>query len=99
MSAHTPGPWAYRLTETYAVLGPDGGRVAICTNLKGQHGLGGRRESNEVAANARLIAAAPELLEALQAMVECSHTNDIQTCAMASQLARAAIVKATGGAA
>jgi len=70
MTKHTPAPWNPYFNETYGVLGPDKGRVAICMNLKGAHGLAGRRHGDEVAANARLIAAAPELLEALREMVE-----------------------------
>lgn len=63
---HTPGPWKPYFDETYGVTGPDKGRVAICMNLRGLHGLVGRRSGEEVAANARLISAAPELLEVLQ---------------------------------
>ena len=44
----------------------EGGRIAIATNLRGRHGMGGRRDGSEVAANVRLIAAAPDMLEALQ---------------------------------
>jgi hypothetical protein len=60
MSKHTPGPWEAHFEEAYYVTGPDRGRVAMMLNLKGAHGLGGRRTGEESAANARLIAAAPE---------------------------------------
>jgi len=63
---HTPGPWKAHFEEAYYVTGPDLGRVAMMMNLKGAYGLGGRRSGNESAANCRLIAAAPELLEALK---------------------------------
>lgn len=64
---HTPGPWTPEFGEAYRVRAQqDGGQVAIMTNLKGRDGLAGRRNGDEVAANARLIAAAPELLEALR---------------------------------
>lgn len=67
MSAqHTPGPWVAKLEEAYYVTGPDLGRVAMMTHLKGPHGLSGRRSGEESAANARLISAAPDLLEALE---------------------------------
>ena len=66
MNKHTPGPWKAHFEEAYFVTGPDLGRVAMMMNLKGAHGMGGRRSGHESAANARLIAAAPELLEALQ---------------------------------
>jgi hypothetical protein len=70
MSKHTPGPWKAHFEEAYFVTGPDLGRVAIMMNLKGAHGLGGRRSGDESAANARLIAAAPELLNALRDLVD-----------------------------
>lgn len=89
MSAHTPGPWAADFGEAYAVTAPDKGRVAICTNLKGAHGMGGRRTGDEVEANARLIAAAPDLLEALEVLVA-----ELGDCRL-TEPARAAIAKAT----
>lgn len=61
---HTPGPWAAHFEEAYFVTGPDLGRVAMMMNLKGAHGMGGRRSGAESAANCRLIAAAPDLLAA-----------------------------------
>ncbi len=70
MSKHTPGPWKAHFEEAYFVTGPDLGRVAMMMNLKGAHGLGGRRSGDESAANARLIAAAPELLNALRDLVD-----------------------------
>lgn len=60
MNNHTPGPWVAKFEEAYYVIGPDLGRVAMMMNLKGAHGLAGRRSGEESAANARLIAAAPE---------------------------------------
>jgi len=65
MSKHTQGPWTAHFDEDYFVRGSDGGRVAMMQNLKGLHGLGGRRTGEESAANCRLIAAAPDLLDAL----------------------------------
>ena len=60
MTAHTPGPWAYRQDDTgedeFVVV--SGGRPYVAT----VHG--GARDWTEH--NARLIAAAPELLEALE---------------------------------
>ena len=74
MSAHTPGPW--RITDRYGVLtdqvGIDG--RTVCTVWARQQG---HRPSGvdtepwpEGEANARLIAAAPELLDALRAAVD-----------------------------
>lgn len=93
MSKHTPGPW---LTNGYR--SPIDG--AICVFHR-PFGLGDIASvwSNEF--DARLIAAAPELLEALQ---ECLNTlkafplnqYDMSSEAFAAQRARAAIAKATG---
>ena len=51
----------------------------------------------EMRANARLIAAAPELLEALKGMVETPHQNIVEQTAAFGR-ARAAIAKAEKGA-
>ena len=69
MSEYTKGPWKAELGEVYEVRDAEDGRICIITNLRGRHGLGGRRADGESASNARLIAAAPELLEALKEMV------------------------------
>jgi len=70
-------------------------------NLKGAHGLAGRRHGDEVAANARLIAAAPDLLDALQALCEYAETSDdCQYGTLSTKFVRdvalPAIAKATG---
>jgi hypothetical protein len=62
------------------------------THLKGAHGLGGRRSGDESAANARLIAAAPELLEALRTALDASWNGPMPD--HARDKARAAIAKA-----
>ena len=56
------------------------------------------KESNESTANARLIAAAPELLAALQGMIEyfVDYSWDDYSDTETLQAARAAIAKATG---
>jgi hypothetical protein len=97
MSKHTPGPWIFELGEAYRVRSQqDGGQIAIMGNLKGQFGLGGRRNSDEVACNARLIAAAPDLLEALGIVIEA---DDFLPRLSREQrdLIDSAIAKATGG--
>ena len=92
MSAkHTPGPWRFdgdwwRRPTIY------GGKVEVATINKAwfpeRDGRGGEQE-----ANALLIAAAPELLEALELVVtRCGpHSTD-------GAIARAAIAKARGAA-
>lgn len=89
-AAHTPGPWAAHFNEAYFVTGPDLGRVAMMMNLKGAHGLGGRRSGAESAANCRLISAAPDLLAACvnardmlatdrQAFIDCNRVQGNRT--------------------
>ena len=95
VTKHTPGPWkpacgARGTTCRHPAILCDGGQVGNAT-----------RQGSEAAtdANARLIAAAPDLLEALQTIA--GYLDDTAACnsdkAMAST-ARAAIAKATGGA-
>jgi hypothetical protein len=97
---HTPGPWVPEFGESYRVRAKqDGGQVAIMMNLKGQHGLISRRTGAEVAANARLIAAAPDLLEALKtcvAFIEDAHIIEAQWGWEPVKAAKAAIAKAEG---
>ncbi|HSG19548.1 MAG TPA: hypothetical protein VLA31_02160 [Burkholderiaceae bacterium] len=91
MSKHTPGPWRPR------------NGIVLADSHKGTHCsdediafYGGPLvcESIRTDANARLIAAAPDLLEALKAMLEYygSHT----ACVECQDMARAAIAKAEG---
>ena len=67
---HTPGPWviADNPYEVWTSKGPGYGLVAHCApycppSLSSEQG-------REFAANARLIAAAPDLLEALRNLIE-----------------------------
>ena len=93
---HTPGPWV--ISSRYHSIGiaPDDG---VSDGLATVFGIGPQAE-----ANARLIAAAPELLKALKQYREAikdfaAHRGislqDGVICE-ADDLARAAIVKATG---
>lgn len=94
---HTPGPWTPEFGEAYRVRAQqDGGQVAIMMNLKGRHGLAGRRTGDEVAANAHLIAAAPCLLEALQEIVAAADGGGWAQLDATLANARAAVAKATG---
>ena len=87
---HTPGPWAVKHhedTDTYSiyVAGQEWNSWTVAA-------LGYAKEDE---ANARLIAAAPDLLEALQYMLEvCPSIN--QQGKEAHLRAHAAIAKATG---
>lgn len=103
-AAHTPGPWVADFGEAFHIRPPEGGTLAQVTFLKGRGGLGGRRDADECAANARLIAAAPDLLEALEAMLSHSDGWDVtqlrkrwgEQVVNEILTARAAIAKAKG---
>ena len=98
MADHTPGPWELKAESEHL-----GGRVRKLQVLA-SHGLAGNRElfcrfgpDDTDKANARLIAAAPELLAALEDLVQCS-PDDIDSWGFNDALAkaRAAIAKAKG---
>lgn len=96
MSKHTPGPWTPHFEEAYYVSGPDLGRVAMMMNLKGRHGMGGRRSGDESAANALLISAAPDLLRELERLCKMAEDGDVASWSPTWDDARDAIAKATG---
>lgn len=91
--AHTPGPWsALPLNDeddfdvmTASVL-VHNGRGTFTAQALGH-------TSKEVVANARLIAAAPELMEALRAIVEDRYVEKLGSLKLR---ARTAIAKAEG---
>ena len=81
MSKHTPGPW-HTAGEQGVQIRSAKDQIAKVWTMRG----------NEWKANARLIAAAPELLEALKlARSIIGHPDDAHT-----QMIDAAIAKATG---
>ena len=94
MTKHTPAPWKAEFDEAVSVRSEDGSRICTINWLRGRHGLKGRIDGDEGNANARLIAAAPDLLETLkQIKRENQHYN------FGSKLVRivdAAIAKAEG---
>ena len=59
---HTPGPWNAKITESGAMAIFNTGGIWIAQTLR-------RQWKTEDAANANLIAAAPELLEALEKLL------------------------------
>lgn len=101
MSGHTPGPWSYTRNpeNTRWIIDAGEAHAIACTA-----GYGPDSEDN-----ARLIASAPELLEALaecQSILarltgpDCDKESVMQAwaaCVDAEAKARAAITKATGG--
>jgi hypothetical protein len=102
----TPGPWVADMSgECANVRHPDGGLIAQAAFLRGRMGWAGRRSADEVGANVRLMAAAPELLEALSAINDCiSYSDTMQRWVLlgnertrpALALVRAAIARAEG---
>ena len=87
MTQHTPGPWFAHNVG----LGPNGAGPFT-------YPLG--NDPDKAAANARLIAAAPDMLAALEAFVGSRKGDGMGwTLDSLEALARAAIAKAKGGAA
>lgn len=95
--AHTPGPWAHsdawKRPSTYGpCIGPDDASP-VCI-MTGYHGL------DITEANARLIAAAPDMLDVLQkieaVMSIVPPRNSTAEYMEHLRLARATIAKATG---
>ena len=102
MAGHTPGPWKYEEVfdrtgspRAYSVwpCNQSGARNRICMTPDGT--------TPENKANAIIMAAGPDLLEALKELcdiveyaIECKSTNDMDSFTL--QPARAAIAKAEG---
>ena len=85
MNEHTPGPWT-SYTGTHSIWAE--GKRAICIMT------GARKTADmERDANARLIAAAPDLLTSLQALVAL---HDEFAPGLELNIARRVIAKATG---
>jgi hypothetical protein len=86
---HTKGPWGHMAGMPTNVLDAGGLRVARCD-------FDGNFDHPEAHANARLIAAAPELLEALRQFEKCGTEGGWPGLGLAWENATAAIAKATG---
>lgn len=91
-SKRTPGPWAVELWSDYVLVRSGNGGPSLFFESLSHEGA---------IEDARLIAAAPELLEALnmaiQRLNEIEVCNDISIPHELREAARAAIAKATGG--
>jgi hypothetical protein len=106
--AHTPGPWEVNEIDATAtewgmltVDVADDATDAVCQVFGENDGVDYERTHAEAVANARLIAAAPDLLAALREIAElegdCEQQQFRLTRFQASQIARAAIAKARNG--
>lgn len=91
---HTPGPWTIRTEKrTRLVCDAHGNQIAAIRPVK-RYGVEG-----DDAANARLIAAAPEMYEALRIIADSEEFNgDAFVCDFETLqgVARSAIAKAEG---
>ena len=105
MSKHTPGPWysdskgniwRNHPSDLYENGGGIAGDRPLGTAYVGWHGKG--EQGYPINANARLIAAAPEILEALREIAELADKVDSWQSFPPEpiQKAYAAIAKATG---
>ena len=86
---HTPGPWEVGCLDHAGQRIVRGEHIEICTCW--HHSVGSIEK--EMEANARLIAAAPDMLRALETLVAFFDTTGLSTEFLTS--ARAAISKAT----
>ena len=99
---HTKGQWSILPEECdkpYIRIRGNrlGGRYKIANVVTPIYDGGGSQEAEETRANARLIAAAPELLEALQAALEALRGSaGFDEINNAKKQVKAAIAKATG---
>lgn len=102
---HTPGPWSFEECgadpSVYKLMSEDGGVIGFPVR-----GTGGKSQRKEFEANARLIAAAPDLLEALDYLLAQTVDQDLEYGIAltegeleAREKALAAIANATGSAA
>ncbi|QXR37264.1 hypothetical protein EGK70_007175 [Alcaligenes aquatilis] len=91
---HTEGPWTFR-PEAREIFGPPGSGVIVARLPEWGTAADAPDPSGS---NAGLIAAAPDLLNALEALlsVSASHLHMPATKSAAERQARAAIAKATG---
>lgn len=103
MTKHTPGPWTVESTGMgYSVRGDGNGHCVVFTNTASCSKAALRRsisKDEEESANARLVAAAPDLLEALERITRelgVPQPGYPQPVANAVEIARAAIAKARG---
>jgi hypothetical protein len=64
----TSGEWSIEFGEGIKIRAPDNGAIASLGMLKERFGSLGRRDDNEVRANAHLIAASPDMAKALAAI-------------------------------
>ena len=98
---HTPGPWRVSTANPLQVNTDKGGDSVGVAESQKYNAPNTFCDPNEAEANAKLIAAAPELLEALDGllltvgMTAFKHEGQRAVLQEACDIARAAIAKAT----
>mgnify|MGYP007037343304 CR=1 FL=1 len=104
MDKHTPGPWTkaerlngpwWHISADASGLGPGQGRQAVAA-VHGESKRGATAYAEMFDANAQLIAAAPELLEALRCALMVMRGEALPRRCDAIAAAEAALVKAIG---
>lgn len=99
-SKHTPGPWVHSASMIYAP-GENGGNICELSELRKSRHVQhdklelGSKDWDEQMANGKLIAAAPELLRACEA-IRASGGLEGANLSNAIDMCRAAIAKAKG---
>ena len=117
--AHTPGPWRVGMEYTSDDMAPAPDEIEVCcgpvnnrTMVAGVMSATSNRIDDECRANARLIAAAPDLLaevtrlkalnadliKALEGLMPLDDRGDMEPYRKEWRVARAAIAKAKGAA-
>lgn len=99
LNYHTPGPWAICEHDHANVIWADNGVICDVFHANEDDEMTASVESREESeANARLIAAAPQLLAALQKIAEMDGDGSWNTSEFHAlcSIAKAAITKATG---
>jgi hypothetical protein len=95
---HTPGPWSVH-GDSHTLIGADDGKMMLASAFHKHAVCEWQRTQAEAQANARLIAAAPELLAALQLAWKYyndpTYQDDLTEIAFADDVV-AALEKATG---
>ena len=99
MSEYTPGPWIFECEDvgTYGSnfwLESEAGEEIICESENEYQGV--LIKGNDFVANARLLAAAPDLLEALCFLHGVSRGQTHEQFVEAMEMAEKAIAKAKG---
>jgi hypothetical protein len=97
MTSHTPGPWIVANGLQVWRDGPSATRSPRICTLRNAADPVDQLPADQMAANARLIAAAPDMYEALKTLLfNCRHGNGLEAQYQALDRAESALAKAEG---